>query len=119
MAGRTSTSLGVGIAITILSVLCLALFVLATVFFGKYNKLKGDYASLDAETAQFIKRTERQDDSIRALLEQAKKDGNKSLVAYLNDSLAGTMQRVSGSKRESLGDLTTKLTKVQGAETSP
>jgi hypothetical protein len=108
-----------GIAITILSVLCLALFVLATVFFGKYNKLKGDYASLNAETEQFIKRGERQDDTIRALVEQAKKDSNKSLVAYLGDSLAGTMQRVSGDRRLSLEELNKKLAKVPGADTAP
>lgn len=119
MAGRTSTSLGMGIAITILSVLCLALFVLATVFFGKYNKQKGDYAALNSEVEQFIKRSERQDDTVRALVTQAKADGNKSLVAYLGDSLSGTMQRVSGNKRKSLDELSKELSGVPGADTAP
>lgn len=115
---RTSSSLGVGIAITVLSVLSLALFVLAAVSFGKFNKMKGEYNSLRADVEQYVKPSERQDDTIRTLAEQAKREG-QSVVRYVIDSYAGTMQRVTGNRRETLDGLGKKLDAIEGGANVP
>lgn len=118
MAGRTSTSVGMGVAITLLSVLSLALFICAVIFYGKYNKQKGEYDSLVNDSNQFVRTDERQNDVIRALTEEAKKS-NKSLVGFLNDSLGGTMQAVSGSRRMTAAAFTERASKIPGADTRP
>ncbi len=106
MAGPTRASLGVGITITLLSVLTLGFFVAFVIFFGRANnasKLKDD---ADRQNAEIVKAEEKNAEAVRVLMAEAKTSG-KSLVGYLTESYGGTMERVTGSKREtpkSFGD---------------
>jgi len=109
MAGRSGTSVGVGVTITILGVLSLALFVLAAVFYGKYNKARGELTSYQTENDQYIKAAERQNDGVRALVQLAQKSGNKSVVGYLSDNYRGVMQAVSGSSGDTVEGLRSKI----------
>lgn len=117
MAGRTSTSVGMGIAITVLSVLALGFFVLATVFYGKFNKAQGELKSQAANVEQYVKASEQQRDDIRQMLQPAKAK-NKSVVGYLAESMQTAMQRVTGNKNDSPEALTEKLSKVEGADSA-
>lgn len=117
MAGRTSTSVGMGIAVTVLSVLALGFFVLAVVFYGKYNKTLGELKSQAANVEQYVKASEQQRDEIRQLLAPAKAK-NKSVVGYLAESMQTSMQRVTGNKNDLPDALAEKLSKVPGAESS-
>ncbi len=116
MAGRTSASVGIVVTLTVLGVLSLGLFILTVVFFGKYNNLKGEFATLSRETDQYVKGGERQDDTIRTVVDQAKKAGGMSALGYLSKSLQDTMQAVSGNKRDSFETFSQKLKAVPGAE---
>ncbi len=109
MAGRSGTSVGVGVAITILGVLSLALFVLAAVFYGKYNKARGELTSYQNDIDQYVKSTEKQNDSVRALVQLAQKSGNKSVVGYLTDNYRAVMQSVTGGSNETLDGLRSKI----------
>ncbi len=115
MAGRTSTSVGMGIAITVLSVLALGFFVLATVFYGKFNKAQGELKSQAANVEQYVRASEQQRDDIRQMLGPAKSK-NKSVVGYLAESMQTAMQRVTGNKNDSPEALIEKLSKVPGAD---
>ncbi|MBL8762538.1 MAG: hypothetical protein JNL50_14685 [Phycisphaerae bacterium] len=117
MAGRTSTSVGMGIAITVLSVLALGFFVLATVFYGKFNKAQGELKSQAANVEQYVKASEQQRDDIRQMLQPAKAK-NKSVVGYLAESMQTAMQRVTGNKNDTPDTLGEKLSKVEGADSS-
>src|SRR5262245_4095216 len=122
MAGRTGSSVGVGIAITILGGLCLALFVLTAVFYGKYNKMRGELVQYTTENDQYIKSTEKQNDNVRALVQLAQKSGNKSLVGYLTENFGSVMQSVSGSSRDTVESLRSKVAtalKISPQETAP
>ncbi len=116
MAGRTNASVGIVVTLTVLGVLSLGLFILTVVFFGKYNNLKGEFTTLTRDTDQYIKAGERQDDTIRTIIDQAKKSGGMSAVGFLSKSLQDTMQSVSGNKRDSYTTLTDKLKTVPGAD---
>lgn len=98
-----------GITVTILGVLALALFVLAAVFYGKYNKTRGELQQATTENDQYIKGAERQNDSIRAVAQLAQKAGNKSVVGYLSDNYRAVMQAVTGGANETVDGLRTKI----------
>jgi hypothetical protein len=95
MAGKTSSSVGVGVAITLLSVSTLGLFVAFAIFFGKYNSQKEEFGKLKTETDQFIKLNERQDATVQALVADARKS-NKSLVSYLQAQTGSVMKATTG-----------------------
>lgn len=116
MAGRTNASVGIVVTLTVLGVLSLGLFILTVVFFGKYNNLRGEFTTLSRDTDQYIKAGERQDDTVRAIVDQAKKSGSMSAIGFLTKSLQDTMQTVSGNKRDSYATLAEKLKSVPGTE---
>ena len=113
MAARTGASIGVGVTITILSVLTLALFVLTLVFYGQSNKAERQLAETQAAADRFVRGSERERDDIRAIADLAGRD-NKSVVAYLADGLRETMRRVTGSPRDTLEQLGQKIDAVDG-----
>ncbi|MDI1290745.1 MAG: hypothetical protein PSX37_12440, partial [bacterium] len=65
------------------------------------------------DSQDVVSAAERNRDDIRNLIEEAKKN-RQSLVAYLVDSQGSIMERVSGSRRDKLTDLTNKLATVEG-----
>lgn len=117
MAARTSTSIGMGVTITILSLLTLTLFVFSVVFFGRYKEQLRQNDTLRTGSEEIILAGERGTDQVRNLIEDARKE-RKSLVNYLMESQGAVMERVTGSRRDRVGDLTTKLSRVPGADTS-
>ncbi len=113
MAGRSSTSFGVGATITVLAILTLTLFVLTTVFFGRYKDRQRQLDQARQDSQDVVSAAERNRDDVRNLIEEAKKN-RQSLVTYLVDSQGSIMERVSGSRRDKLTDLTNKLQTVEG-----
>jgi len=113
MAGRSSTSFGVGATITVLAILTLTLFVLTTVFFGRYKDRQRQLDQARQDSQDVVSAAERNRDDILNLVEEAKKN-RQSLVSYLVDSQGSIMERVSGSRRDKLTDLTNKLQSVEG-----
>ena len=115
MAGRTSTSVGMGVTVTILSLLTLTLFVLSVVYFGRYKDQVRQNEQLKADSQDIIRPDERGQDFIRNLTEDARKD-RKSLVGYLVETQGTILERVTGSRRDRLADLATKIGGIQGAD---
>ncbi len=119
MAGRTSTSFGVAATITILGILCLGLFVLSAVFFGKFNDAKRNWDQALADQAEFVTSAERNSDDVRLVKEEAKRSGGKSVVGYLADSMQKMMADTTGNKRDSYASFAAKKNAIPGADTSP
>lgn len=114
MAARTSASVGVGVTITILGLLTLTLFVLTLVFYGQKTRAERDLLATQEDVQRFVRPDERERDDIRVIADNAARN-NQSVVAYLRDQLQGTMERVTGLRRETLTQLQTKLRAVEGA----
>lgn len=108
MAGRTTTSLGVGATITVLSLTTLGFFVAFAVFYGKYNTSVRDLNQARADQQDIVQGAERNRDDIRNLVEQAKQE-RKSLVAYLVESREAIMTKVTGAGRDKLSDIEAKI----------
>lgn len=118
MAGRTNTSIAMGVTITLLGVATLALFVSSIVFFAQAKKLENENKKLTTDIQDFVRTGERNDDQLRAMVEQAR-GANQSLVGYLAASLQSTMQRVTGQRRDSFAALEEKLKTIPGADNAP
>jgi hypothetical protein len=115
MAGKTSSSVGVGVAVTLLSVTTLGLFVTTAIYFGKYNSQKEEFNKLKNETDQFIKTNERQDGEVQALTADARKAG-KSLVSYMRSRVGGVMKATTGVENTKFDDFDSQVTKLLGGE---
>ncbi len=93
MAGRTSAGVGVGVAITILAVLCAALFVLTMVFYSQQAAAVRQVNTLEDANNTFVKSNERESQAVRDVITKAR---GKSAIAYLMETNSGMMQTVSG-----------------------
>lgn len=109
MAGRTSTSVGMGVAVTVLSLTTVGFFVAFAVYFAKANDKARLVDQANQNNAEIIGPNERNRDDVLNLVKDAKKNGNQSLVGYLLDSQGATMQLVGGSKRGTATDLAAKM----------
>lgn len=118
MAGRTSTSVGVGVTIVLLSVATLGLFVTAAIYFGKFQTASRERLELRQQTAEFVTENERRGDRERRILEQAK-GARQSVVGYLRSSYEDAMRQVTGSDSDTPTQLKEKLAAIPGAEASP
>lgn len=101
MAGRTSAGIGVGIAITVLAVLSVALFVLTMVFYSQKQAADNDITTLRERNDQFIRDVERESPAVREVVNRARP---KSAVAYLMEQQAQVMRSVSGRPEMSVAD---------------
>jgi F0F1-type ATP synthase membrane subunit b/b' len=118
MAARTGISVGTGILIALLSVAALTFFVLFVIFFARANNVRNERDQLVTQTQEFVTQDERNRDTVRNLLTQAR-DSRKSLVGFLADAQGEMMQRVTGNRNDTLATFNERLSEVQGADTSP
>lgn len=108
MAARTSTGLGVGIAVTLLGIATLGLFVTTIIMWSQAGAQRKRVEELEQRTTEFVREDERAQDRVVRLKDQAKQ-ARKSLVGYLIDTQGDTMQKVTGAKTDGLADIETKF----------
>src|SRR4051812_126960 len=104
MAGRTSTSFGMGVAVTLLSLSTLGFFVAFAIYFGKCSDRTKALEQARQDQADIINANERKRDDISNLIADAKKN-KSSLVTYLIESQANSMQLATGSRRDQATEL--------------
>lgn len=102
MAGRTSAGVGVGVAITVLAVLCAALFVLTMVFYSQRQAAERDIAALREGNDVFIRPHERETPAVREVVTRA---GRDSAISYLMKNQQQIMRTVSGRADMQFTDL--------------
>lgn len=117
MAARSSAGVGVGITITLLGVACLALFITTIVFYSKFQRSDRELTTSRQEWDSWVSRAEQGSDTVGRLREVARKK-TQSVVGYLNDSLRGTMQKVTGRPGDTPDQLDAELKKIEGAGTN-
>ncbi|MFO0859712.1 MAG: hypothetical protein U0570_04085 [Phycisphaerales bacterium] len=101
MASRTSTSVGVGVALTLLGLSALGLFITSAVLFGKYNQSQRELNEAKVGIRDFVRDGERQQDDVRQLVEAAKKAQGQSLVAYLVKTNKDLAAAITGNSNDS------------------
>ncbi|MDX2016795.1 MAG: hypothetical protein SFY95_04030 [Planctomycetota bacterium] len=116
MAGRTSTSVGMGVFLTILIVVSLTFIVLSMVFYAQASDAKRQLASTQSEVSEIIRPDERNRDDIRAFVDQAKRSQPPaSVVGFLAKNNQDLMEKVTGVRRLSMADFQKRLTGIDGA----
>jgi len=108
MAGRTGTSVGVAVTITILGITALSLFITTVVFLSKWQAVVKELNQTREDNRDFVTESERARDDIRTTLGAARGEG-MSLVGYLMDQQSKTMDRVTGSARDNFANLQSQL----------
>ncbi|MEM8836335.1 MAG: hypothetical protein AAGD00_11015 [Planctomycetota bacterium] len=105
MASRTTASLGMMLTLAVFTVLALAFFILSIVFFAQTQRLTREKGDAISDLAAAIPANQRGDrwDELRSAA------GRDGVVPYLDDSLQQTMRLVSGSSRETLETLQSKI----------
>jgi len=113
---KTSTSVGMGITVTLLGILLLATFILAVVFYGQKQRLQKDLeAELDKSRDVMTPGDREQHQDLFALAQE----NRESFVSYLANSLRETMREVTGSANSTVADLQSRLENIEGADTAP
>ncbi|GJM18713.1 MAG: hypothetical protein DHS20C14_09260 [Phycisphaeraceae bacterium] len=118
MAARTGASVGVAVTITLLGMLCLALFVLTMVFYGQAQSERRDATAAEEASRTYVTGPERNMESVRAIAERAGQS-RESVVSYLVRELRETMDIASGSPGSTVAELRDRLTAVEGADSNP
>ncbi|MBX3315303.1 MAG: hypothetical protein KF902_00410 [Phycisphaeraceae bacterium] len=117
MAGRGGAGVGMIVTVSVLGVLALTLFVLTVVFYGNYQGAKRELDANVAQMSDFVRPDERERDDIRSV-RAAATQARKSVVGYLQESMQGTMRRVTGSPRDTVAQLEERIARIPGAEGS-
>lgn len=115
MAGKTSSSVGVGVTITLLSVTTLGLFVFTAIFFGRYNSQQAEYEKLKTGNDQFIREDEKANGEIRAMVDEAKKS-KQSLVGWLRTRVGTVMKTTTGTENTTFDQFDERATAALGGE---
>lgn len=114
MASRTSSSIGVGITVTLLGIATLALFVTTIVFYSQKSGLEKSLKEAQEGTKDYITEAERGSDAVQQLVSLARAE-RKSAMKFLLDSQSDVMSRVTGTQRDTAADLARKLEGVPDA----
>jgi len=119
MAARTSTGIGVGITVTILGVLTLALFVTTVVFMSQKQAAQKKLLDLQEGVKDYVRENEQQRDDVQQLKSLASKDRPPaSVVGYLINQRQEAMRLATGSKATTPEELTKTLASFPGGENS-
>lgn len=108
MASRTSSSIGVGITVTLLGIATLALFVTTIVFYSQKTNLDKSLKEAQEGSKDYITEAERGSDAVQQIVSVARGQ-RKSAMGYLLESQRDIMTRVTGSQRDSAADLIRKI----------
>lgn len=114
MASRTTASVGMMVSVAVFSLLSLGLFITTIVFVAKVQRLEADKQQALNDLADAVRTDERGDrwEELKRL------SGNKGVVRYLDESIQSTMRLVTGTERDTVDSLRTKITNRFG-EDSP
>ena len=114
MAARTGASVGVAVTITVLGAFALGFFVTTMVFYGQAQRAAGDLATANDSYKQFVSPEQREHAVIRAILEEARSDGNKTVVEYLAGNRSELLASITGDASTSITQYREQLKTLPG-----
>lgn len=101
MAARTSSSIGVGITVTLLSIATLGFFVTSMIFFAQRRSALDAKMAAENTTKDFVQDADRNDAQVQRIKDLATKD-RKSVVRYMIEERRELMTKVTGSDRDTV-----------------
>jgi hypothetical protein len=118
MAARTSTGIGVGITVTLLAVVSLALFVTTVVFYSQRQAAQTKLTELQATADDFVREAERSRDDVQQLRSAAQRQ-RQSVVGYLSAQRRDILGAVTGNPSTSYDDFQKQLAGFKNSESDP
>lgn len=114
MAAKTSTSVGMGISVTVLGVLTLALFITSMVFFAQRRGALQKLQDLEQAQLVWISDADRNDAVVQRLRDASQKE-KKTLVRHMLDERRDIMTRTTGSDRDTVEKIVGTLDEAKAA----
>ncbi len=108
MAARTSSSIGVGITITLLSIATLGFFVTSMIFFAQRRSAIDAKTAVENTSKDFVTDADRNDAQVQRIKDLASKD-RKSVVRYMIEERRDLLTKVTGSDRDTVASITKVL----------
>lgn len=109
MTGRTGAGVGMITTVVLTSVAAVGFFVSTLLLLGQKNDAERRASEADQRAAEIVNAGERNSDVVRQMVNDAKKDGNRSLVGYLNASMGALAEKVGGAPGDTLRTLASKV----------
>ena len=109
MAARTSSSIGMLVLVTVLSIASMSLFVTTVVFFAKARANEDRARNAETSTSGIINEVDRQNPTLGRYAEMAKRQKGMTAVGYLLKQQEDVMRRVTGSPTDTLENLNKSL----------
>ncbi|MFG0331276.1 MAG: hypothetical protein ACF8PN_15420 [Phycisphaerales bacterium] len=105
MASRSSSGMGVLVALVIFILLSMALLLTTMLFYTKQQKALAQQKQAETDLSLYVKAAEKNRDDIKRIAADAERD-NASVVTFLKQQQDSIMRRVGGSPNLTLNDLT-------------
>ncbi|MGH7131023.1 MAG: hypothetical protein ACREJO_03660 [Phycisphaerales bacterium] len=118
MAARTGVGVGMGVTVAVLGVSTLALFVLTFIFLGQKQNAEKSLADKAATYNDYVRANEQNDDSVRQLVDEARKN-QQSALAYLRDRFKTIAESTTGLSSDTPKSLASKIEAARGGNSSP
>lgn len=112
MAARTGASVGVAVTITVLGAFALGFFVTTMVFYGQAQRAQGELATAEDNYKQFVLPAQREHAIIRSILEEARSDGNKTVVEYLAGNRSELLNSITGDSATTMTQYREQLSQI-------
>lgn len=119
MASRSSSSMGVMVALVIFILLSLTLLLTTMLFYTKMEQARSDLAKADADLQTFATRSERENnDTIKDLMSRAR-NNRTSVIGYLRDDFNKVTRLVGGAGVNTGAELEASLARFEVTENRP
>jgi len=105
MASRSGSGMGVTVALVVSIMLNLALILLVMLMYTKKDQAEQQAAQIQNDLNAFVKASERDQDSFKKLIAEARSDGGKSVIAWQRDQLQAVMSMTTGNRQMSRSGL--------------
>jgi hypothetical protein len=117
MAARTGVGVGMGVTVAVLALAALGGFVGTFVFMGQKQTAEAARADAQAKVNDIIRANEQSSDSVRLLIDEARKD-NSSAIGYVLKRYSELSTAVTGQANETPKSLQSKVNAARGSNNS-
>jgi len=117
MASRSGSGMGVTVALVVSIMLNLALILLVMLMYTKKDQAEQQAAQIQNDLNAFVKASERDQDSFKKMITEARSDGGKSVVAWQRDQFQAVMSMTTGNRQMARSGLKA-LMQAEGIENS-
>lgn len=106
---------GMGVTMAVTGTAAVAFFVTSLVFYGRASTAERKLTETQQTSNEIVKEAEKNQESIRLLIEEAKRPPARSLATYMQEQFGVIAEKVGGSRSDTPATLLTKVNRAAGS----